>query len=84
MKSKSESILIAETSITVYENFPASGPPGEQVQIIDIMSKGEVAQVLYPEYAKDSMYYKVQLKNGVKGYVHWLPGNVSVQPAGKN
>ncbi|MBT2773371.1 SH3 domain-containing protein [Halomonas sp. ISL-60] len=83
MKSKSEFILIAEVPIEVYEDFPASGPPSEQVQVIGMMSKGEAAQILYPEYAKDSMYYKVQLHNGVKGYVRWTSGDVTVQPANK-
>ncbi|MCC5901445.1 MAG: SH3 domain-containing protein [Halomonas sp.] len=84
MKSKSEFILIAKAPIEVYEDFPASGLPSGQVQVIGVMSKGEDAQILYPEYSKDYMYYKVQLRNGVQGYVRWTSGYATVQPANNN
>lgn len=80
--SKPELILIAENPTKVYENFPSSGFP--RGQIIGVMSKGEVARISHREYSKDFMYYKVQLHNGVKGYVLWNSRDLTVQPANKN
>ncbi|CAM0556988.1 SH3 domain-containing protein [Halomonas sp. ATBC28] len=79
--STSKFILIAEAPTAVYEDFPASGLPSAQV--IGVMSKGEVARIFHAEYSKDFMYYKVQLPNGVEGYVLWTV-DVTVQPAKKN
>lgn len=84
IKSKSEFIVIAEEPIKVYEDFPASGPPSEQVKVIGLMRKGEVARMYHRVYAKDSMYYKVQLQNGVKGYVRWKSDILTVQPVNKD
>lgn len=84
IKSKSEFIVIAEEPIKVYEDFPAGGPPSEQEQVNGLMSKGEVAKILNRVYAKDSMYYKVQLQNGVKGYVRWNSDVLTVQPVNKD
>jgi len=62
-------VLIAETPTSVYGDYPSDGPP--HAKVIAVMSKGDIAGVIYTRYAKDAAYYKVRLKDGREGYVGW-------------
>lgn len=72
-----ELILVAESSINVYEDYPSGGPP--TAKIIGMMNEGEKAPIIHIRYAKDTAYYKVRTQDGTKGYIGWY-GKFRIEP----
>lgn len=75
-------MLTAETTTSVYEDYPSDGSP--RTKVIAVMNKGDTAAIIHTRYAKDAAYYKVRLKDGREGYVLWEDGKVKIEPVKKN
>ena len=71
-----DSKVIAYDEVMVYRDYPPSGPP-EQKQVIAVIAKGTVSDVIQERYSKDFMYYKIKIRDGREGYV-WVGDKFTV------
>jgi len=73
-------MAIAEGPTRVYSNY--NEPDQDPKLSLVVLQKGESVDVLTKVYGKDSMYFKVRLKDGRTGYLLYHGDKFRVVPKG--